>query len=72
MMAQWLRVLAVHAEGPNSVPSIHTGQLTTAYNSSSRGSNALFWPLWALYPHVQRQRHISILTIMMMMIKIII
>lgn len=33
-IAQWLKGLAVLAEDPNSVPSIHTEQLTAAYNSS--------------------------------------
>ena len=27
-------------------------QLTTVCNSSSRGSDALFWPLWALGAHI--------------------
>lgn len=36
--------------------STHIGQLTPAYNSSSKGSHTLFWPLWApglmcAYPH---------------------
>ena len=30
------------------VPSTHNRQLTTIYNSSSRGSDTLFWPPWAL------------------------
>jgi hypothetical protein len=28
-----------------------TWWLTTIYNSSSRGSNALFWPLWTQHIH---------------------
>jgi len=67
MKAQGLRALAVLPEHPSSVPSIHSGQLTTACNSSSRGSNALFWPPWALCPCVQRQRHTCIPAMMMMM-----
>jgi hypothetical protein len=27
----------------------HTGQLTATCNSSSRGSDGLFWPVWALH-----------------------
>lgn len=33
-MVQSLETLTVLAEDPNSVPSIHTEQLTAAYNSS--------------------------------------
>lgn len=32
-VAQWLRVLAVCAEGPSLAPSIPTRQLTTAWDS---------------------------------------
>lgn len=35
--AQWLRVLVALAESPNSVPSIHTGQLS---QSLKRGMGA--------------------------------
>lgn len=40
--------------------STHIGQLTPAYNSSSRGSHTLFWPLGApglmcAYPHTTTQ-----------------
>jgi hypothetical protein len=51
-MAQWLRSLTVLAKDAGSVPSTHTGQLTSLCNFSSRDSNALFHteslkPLWA-------------------------
>ena len=36
-LAQWLRVLAVLPDDPNSVSSTHMAQLTTTSNSSSRG-----------------------------------
>lgn len=37
---------------PSSVPSNHIGQFSTAYNSSSRESNASFWPsLVCTYTH---------------------
>ena len=35
--------------GVLSDPSLHTGWLTTAYNSSLRGSSTLFWPPWFLH-----------------------
>lgn len=38
-----LRTSVVLAEDPGWVPNTHTA----AHNSSFRGSNALFWPLWA-------------------------
>ena len=41
-MAQWLRSLTVLAKDAGSVPSTHTGQLTSLCNFSSRDSNALF------------------------------
>lgn len=46
-MAQQLRSHTSSAEDPGSVLSTHIGQLTTAYNSSSRGPNTLLWPLCA-------------------------
>jgi hypothetical protein len=42
------RILATLLEGLSSVPSIHVVPLTTTCNSSSKGSNALFWPPWEL------------------------
>lgn len=40
-------------ESLSLAPSIHTGQFTTAYNSSYRRSNALLWPLRAQHTHAQ-------------------
>lgn len=44
-MIQQIRVYTVLEEDLSSVPRTFTGQLTTVHNYSSRGSNALFWPL---------------------------
>ena len=49
-MAQWLRVLAALPQGRVEFPA-PTRWLTTAYNSSSRGSNTLSWPLRATDMH---------------------
>lgn len=43
-MAEQLEALDAFAENPGSVPRTHI----TAYNSGSRRSDALFWPMWAL------------------------
>lgn len=40
---QWLWILAAIVEDPGSIPSIYTGQIIPAYNSCSRGFDALFW-----------------------------
>jgi hypothetical protein len=45
-MGQWLRALAALTEEQSIVP---IWRLTTTFNSSSRGSNSLFWPLWELH-----------------------
>lgn len=42
--ARWLRALTPLAEALGFLPSAYTG-LTVACDSSSRGSNPLFWPL---------------------------
>lgn len=47
-VAQWLRAIRPY-RGPELVPSTHIGWLTTAYSSSPREPNALFWTSWALY-----------------------
>jgi hypothetical protein len=50
-MAQWLRALACRhnvTEGLGSVLSTHT-VAHKHLESSSRGSDILFWPPWALY-----------------------
>lgn len=43
-----------------SVPSTYITQVTTAYKASSRGIDALLWPLWILHscsnPHRQEQK----------------
>ena len=44
-MAQGLKVLAALAEDPGSNPSTHI--VDPNCNSSFRGSETLFWPLWA-------------------------
>ena len=44
-MAQWLGALAALIEDPGYFPT-PTRQPTAFSNSSSRGSDALFWPLW--------------------------
>lgn len=41
---QWLRVCIALAKDPRLVPSILNEQPTTSCNSSSRGSDSLFWP----------------------------
>lgn len=45
-MAHQLRIHTVLAEDICSGPSTHVGHLTTACNSSFRGSEALFWLFW--------------------------
>ena len=50
-MAQQLKALAALPEDPSSSQA-PTGCLTTIYNSSFRGSDALFWPLWVEGKHV--------------------
>ena len=47
-MAQQLRAFTALAEDLSSIPSIQVRWLKTTCNSSSRGSDALFWPLWSL------------------------
>jgi hypothetical protein len=42
-MAQWLRALAALPEDLGWIPSTHM-VATTICSSSSRGSDALFWP----------------------------
>jgi|UPI0000F49D44 hypothetical protein len=49
-MAHWLRKVTAPSEDQESIPDT----LITAENhleGQSRGSNALFWPPWALYTH---------------------
>ena len=50
-LENWLSGLialaSVLAKDSNLGANIHIRQLTTAFNSSSRGSDNLFWPLWA-------------------------
>lgn len=44
MMAQWLKAPIALVKNPSSVPSTHSGQLTTGYNSNLRGfSMPLFY-----------------------------
>lgn len=48
-MAQWLKTLVALAEKSMLAPSTHRKHLTSAYNSSFRASDALFWPPQALH-----------------------
>lgn len=48
-MAQQVGALAVLAEDACSVPSIHIAA-PDHLDRQSQGSNALFWPMWALHP----------------------
>jgi hypothetical protein len=43
---EWLRASAAFPENPGRFPE-PTWQLMTICNANSRGSNALFWSLWA-------------------------
>lgn len=43
-LGRWLRAPAVLAWDPKSIPCTITGQLTSAYNSNSKGYDTLFWP----------------------------
>lgn len=45
MMTGQLKALATLAEDLGLAPSIHTGQLTITYNSTSGGFDILFWPI---------------------------
>jgi hypothetical protein len=46
-MAHQSRAPIILVEDLNLILGSHVSQLTTAYNSSSRGSNAFFWTLKA-------------------------
>lgn len=48
-MVQALKVLVGFAAVLGLVPGTYIRWLITAYNSSSKGTKALFWPLWALH-----------------------
>ena len=50
-MASWSRVHAAVAEDLVLAPCKHTGRLTTTSNLSSRGTDALFWPLKHTHTH---------------------
>lgn len=53
-----LGALAVPPEDLGSVPGTYSGQLTTAYNASSRDFNAFLWPLQAnRYAYTQVHIH---------------
>lgn len=54
-LGAWLCVKSSYSSCrvPDSVHSTHTGRVKTAYNSSSNGSNALFWtPRSLVYTHI--------------------
>jgi hypothetical protein len=50
-LAQELRALVALAEDPSSGPSTHMVAHNHP-NSSSKGFNDFFWPLWAVHTHV--------------------
>ena len=50
-MSQWLRSLAALSEDHGSIPSAHIEAIIVC-NSSSRGSNTMFWHLQAPATHV--------------------
>lgn len=54
-----LRMCTAFPEVQDSVPSTYMESLTTAYNTNSRGLNALFWIVWVLltHMHVLTYRH---------------
>lgn len=57
-VSQQLRVNAVLDGDWWLVPNIHAGSLTAACSSSSRESNAIFWPLGAnIVMHIPQHRH---------------
>lgn len=57
----WLRACTSLAEDPRSVPRPHTEQLSTACNSSSRGSDTLFCSTSNCFPvPLSPHRHICI------------
>lgn len=59
--ALWLRACASLAEDPRSVPRAHTKQLSTACNSSSRGSDTLFCSTSnCFHVHLSPHRHTCI------------
>lgn len=61
-MAQWLNEQTVLSEDLSLSPTIHTGQLTTSYNSSFRLSDTSFWPPWApAYLYTQTHTHTHII-----------
>lgn len=68
----WLRqsprAFAVLAEDLDSVPKPHIGQLTTAYNSSSKGSNILFWLSYVWYTYVHTLTHMHAIFISLIII----
>lgn len=53
-----VRVKTAHIEDVSLVHSTYILWLTAACNSSSRGSSALFWLLWApVQPHMCEHKH---------------
>lgn len=50
-VARWLIALVALVGDPGSTSSIHT-RLTTISNSSTKGSDALFWYFWVPTTHV--------------------
>lgn len=60
MMAQWLKTPTALVKNPSSVPSTHSGQLTTGYNWNLRGfSMPLFYTDKCAHMHRQTDRHIN-------------
>ena len=62
LLAQWLLLLTTVAEDLGSGPSTNIRQLTTTYNSSSRGCSALQSPwgaalIWCAQPQTETHTH---------------
>lgn len=56
-VGHWSRALAALVERKSLCPKTHTGQFIYAYNSNSRRSNTVFWPLWAWTHIAQTHGH---------------
>ena len=67
---QWLRTLATLLKDGSPAASTYFRQLTVSCNSSSRRSNALPWPLWALHScaYTSTQTHMWIIIIIIIII----
>lgn len=67
-MARQFRVCAAFTEECGSLPSTHSKQLTTTYNSSSMESLVLFWPgksaavMMSTHPHIDKHTQTQLRT----------